>query len=247
MEKAKQVLLRLYHKIGFKRLVLGSLVAVALIVLLIIFWPQISYMVSAEGMERIRRTIHKAGIWGVFIFLGIQILQIIVAVIPGEPIEVLAGVLYGTWGGLALCLLGILLGTALVFFVVKWLGRSFVEKVAKGEALSRFGFLHNAQRLESLVFILFLIPGTPKDVLTYVVPLTAIRPLRFFLIATFSRLPSVISSTWAGATLQSGKWWMTILIFAGTAGIGLLGIWLNNRLMGHLQQREKEKDQNEER
>jgi uncharacterized membrane protein YdjX (TVP38/TMEM64 family) len=215
--------------------VLLALVVGGMIYLTVAMWPWIMSLMQEEGREALKDRVSQMGFGGWLLLLGIQILQIIVAVLPGEPVEVIAGYLFGTWGGLFTCLLGILIGTVLVFLLVKVFKEKFITLFVSREKLESFRFLKNEARLESVTFILFLIPGTPKDVLTYAVALTRINPVRFFIIATLARIPSVITSTWAGASIMNENWALTIAIFAATAAIGLLGIWLNKRYTRRVQ------------
>jgi len=175
--------------------------------------------------------IKNQGFAGILTAIGIQIFQVVFAVIPGEPIEIAMGYLYGTFGGLAVCLFGIFIGSLIILYIVKLLGVSFVSKLIKKETMAKLNFLHNTKSLETVVFIMFLIPGTPKDLLTYFVPLTSMKPFRFLLIATFARIPSVITSTLVGASLGSNKWGLSIFVFILTAIIGIIGIQLNNWYM----------------
>lgn len=209
------------------------------VVLILILWlmPWFVSLSTEEGREAFQDSIGSMGVWGVFVMLGIQILQVVLAVLPGEPIEVMAGVLYGTWGGLAVCLLGLLIGTAVIFFTVRRLGRSFVERLFSKEKLQRLSFLQDTKKLELITFILFFIPGTPKDMLTYVAGLTPIRTRDFFLIATLARIPSVITSTYAGGALIRGEFWKMLAVFLITGAAGCLGILYNNRLLDRLGRR----------
>lgn len=221
-----------------------SIVLIIMIALCIWLFPYVLSLRDETVRAQFESWIDSLGVLGFFVMLGIQVLQIIIAIIPGEPIEIISGVLYGGFGGLCLCLLGILIGTALIYFAVKKLGSPFVRKFVSEEQMSRFTFLSDAKRLETLTFILFFIPGTPKDVLTYLVPLTEIRPIRFFLIATFARIPSIITSTYIGENLMSGNIWTTVIIFlvAGILGIG--GILFNNFFLDKMNRnhRTKRKD-----
>lgn len=221
-----------------------SIVLIIMIALCIWLFPYILSLRDETVRAQFESWIDSLGVLGFFVMLGIQVLQIIIAIIPGEPIEIISGVLYGGFGGLCLCLLGILIGTAIIYFTVKKLGSPFVRKFVSEEQMSRFTFLSDAKRLETLTFILFFIPGTPKDVLTYLVPLTEIRPIRFFLIATFARIPSIITSTYIGENLMSGNIWTTVIIFlvAGILGIG--GILFNNFFLDKMNRnhRTKRKD-----
>ena len=175
--------------------------------------------------------ISSLGVWGILLLLVIQMLQIVIAVIPGEPIEIIAGVMYGTFGGLFLCLVGILISTIIIYYAVRRFGKSLINKLYKKEESLKYNFLLKADNVTYLVFLLFLIPGTPKDILIYLCPFTKIKPLTFLLISTFARMPSVISSTYAGANISKGNFSMSILIFVITGIIGILGILIHNKFI----------------
>lgn len=193
--------------------------------------PFVKSLSSAEGRLAIQEKVNSLGILGGFLFLLMQALQIIVAFIPGEPFEIAGGILFGAAGGFFLCLFGILLGTVCVFYLVKFIGKPLVNVFVSEDKFKKFKILNDETKLEALVFILFLIPGTPKDVLTYMVPLTKIPPLRFFIIATFARMPSVIGSTVVGGNLGKGDWFWAAAIFIGAAAIGLTGIFMHQKIM----------------
>jgi uncharacterized membrane protein YdjX (TVP38/TMEM64 family) len=214
---------------------LGWLLA-GLVIAGLLWWlmPWFMSLSTAEGREAFREYISSLGIWGIFVMLGVQLLQVVLAVLPGEPIEVLAGVLYGTWGGLAVCLLGLLTGTAIIFFTVRRLGHGFVDKLFAREKLQRLSFLQDTRKLELVIFLLFFIPGTPKDMLTYAAGLTPIRTRDFFLISTLARIPSVITSTYAGGALVRGEFWKMAIVFLITGAVGCLGILYNRRLLDRL-------------
>ncbi len=183
-------------------------------------WP---LLVSGDLAE----TIRGFGKWSIAVFLGLQLLQIFVAFLPGEPLEIAAGVLYGAWWGLAVCLLGIGIGTVSIYYGTRLLGAKSIENNKK---FDKFRFLKDPKKAYRLVVILFLIPGTPKDVLTYFGPFIPVRPERFFAAAILGRIPSVITSTLAGASLYDGNWKMTIVYFAISAVLALGGILLNKKL-----------------
>lgn len=92
--------------------------------------------------------------------------------------------------------------------------------------------MKDAKKLETIVFILFLIPGTPKDMLTYVVGTSSMKVSQFLVISTFARIPSVISSTFIGSTIRWGEWETAALIFAVTAVLGVVGIKYQEGMIG---------------
>lgn len=193
--------------------------------------PMVKSLTTDEGRIAFQNKVAEFGPLGWLLFLILQILQVVIAIIPGEPVEIIGGVLFGTFGGMFLCLLGLFIGTVIVYYLVKAVGKPLVYAFVSEEKIDSLKFLQNTQKLETLIFVLFLIPGTPKDTLTYFVPLTKVKPWKFFLLSTLARIPSVVSSTLAGENIGSGNWLLTIIIFAATAAIGLVGIYYNEKLM----------------
>ncbi len=213
-------------------LIIGvALVIGALTLLCMPFFEKIG---EPEFQQRFQEWVYSLGWKGCLVLLGIQVFQIVVAFIPGEPVELLAGILYGAWGGLAICLIGILLASTAVFFAVRKLGYPVVVRIFGKEKLDEFKFFNSAEKAEVVTFILFLIPGTPKDMLTYLAGISRIKPSSFLFLSTFARVPSVITSTVMGSTMSSGNWGMTVLVFLLTAAIGLVGILYKDKILHHL-------------
>lgn len=214
-----------------KAVILGILAVIAIAVLAAVLMPFVLSLREEENRARFTAFIDSLGPWGFLALLGIHMLQVVVAFIPGEPIEIIAGVMYGTWGGLALCLAGTLLTTVIIYFTVRHLGRERLPEIYEKEENAKYSFLFSSDNVTYLIFILFLIPGTPKDILTYLCPFTKVKPGTYFAISTFARIPSIVTSTWAGSTLAEGNLLMSALIFLGTGVIGLLGILIHQKFV----------------
>ncbi|MEG0615607.1 MAG: VTT domain-containing protein [Oscillospiraceae bacterium] len=213
------------------RLVAVVIFLIVTIALTIVIVPVVMNISTPEGRASIQKSVDYFGAFGWVIFLGIQILQVVVALIPGEPIEIMGGLLFGTFKGLLLCQLGLLIGTIAVFYLVKFIGKPIVNAFVSDDDLNKFKILRDERKLETFVFLLFLVPGTPKDTLTYIIPLTKIKPSKFFILSTIARIPSVVSSTLVGENLSRGEWFWTIIIFVITALAGLLGIYVNGKII----------------
>ena len=108
---------------------------------------------------------------------------------------------------------------------------SILDTLFGKDKVKDWKWLYDSQRLDLVVFLLFLIPGTPKDMLTYVVGVTEMRLGKFLLLSTFARIPSVLSSTMIGASLRQGDWKMTLLVFLVTAVLGIVGITCKDRVL----------------
>lgn len=163
-----------------------------------------------------RKWVKHTGIWGQFIMIGISAFQIIVAIVPGEPIEIASGYAFGWFLGAVLCLLGTLFGQMVVFIFAKKFGLDFVEIFVSKKKLEKMSFLKDKEKIYVTIFFIFLIPGTPKDVLSYVAGITSIKLLPFLLVSGVARIPSVVSSTIAGSYLGVKNYKMAAIIFAVT-------------------------------
>lgn len=214
---------------------------ILIVVLTVAILPFFTRLSDPAMQQRLRLLVDSMGFGGYFLILGIQILQVVIAFIPGEPVELLAGVLFGAWGGLLLCLLGIVLASSAIFFTVRRFGYPLVLRLFGKEKIRDFKFLNNSEKVEIVTFILFLIPGTPKDMLTYLAGISGIKPSRFLLLSVFARIPSIVTSTTMGATMSRGDWKMTLFIFLLTAGTGLLGILYKDKIISHLHRQHKNK------
>lgn len=224
-------------KIDFKKILKNSfpiIIFVAVMgILTLILWPYVEELATPEGREAFKVWVDGLGFGGWLVTLGIQLLQIFVALIPGEPVELMLGYVWGPWLGTLTCLIGIFIGTATIFLLVRKFGMKFVSRFVDPEELKRYKFLRDKNKVDITVFILFFIPGTPKDALTYIAPIAPIGAVKYLLIATFARIPSIITSTILGDSIADGKWVLALVVFAITAVISVLGIILGNRYIEH--------------
>lgn len=180
--------------------------------------------------ERFRLWVDAHGLWGQAAFLGMVLLQILVAVIPGEPLEIAAGYAFGFWEGTLLCILGTTIGGTLVFAFVRRWGVRVVEIFFPREKIEGLRFLQNEKRVFWTMAVIFLLPGTPKDILSYFAGLTKIKFGHWLLITSLCRLPSIVTSTIGGDTLVTGTLPQAALIFAITITLSLTGLVIWKRI-----------------
>ena len=184
-----------------------------------------------NGTERVIESIQSQGVFGVLMLLGLQFIQVVVAFIPGEVVQVAAGMLYGPWLGALIILIGCVISSAVIYQLVHKLGTPFVHDMVSKEHLEKFYTFQKSGKLNIVVFILFLIPAMPKDVFTYLVPLTDMRMRTFLILATIGRIPGVMVSTYAAAGLAEGQITTSLIIFGVAAAIALLCLIFRNRIM----------------
>lgn len=220
-------------KVKIIKVILLILFLLLLVGLIIYLMPVMKKISTREGQIEFKEKIEDAGPVGVVILLGLQIAQIFLIVLPGEPLEILAGMCYGSIYGTIFIFASVFLTTTIIFFLVKRYKKRFLYEFFSKEKIDKIEnskIFKNPKKAEMIFAILFLIPGTPKDLLVYLGGLFNIKPLRFILISTFVRFPSVISSTMAGDSLIQGKWQMSLIIYAITFVITGIILFIINKL-----------------
>lgn len=207
-----------------KRKVLAGIsigVVAALIVLLTLF---IWNWLRSFSQDDFRDYIQSFGAGGPLVLLGLQFLQVFIALIPGELLETAAGYAFGPWIGTAICYVGVGLASALIFALTRRYGVKLVEIFVDRERINELRFLNTERKRNNLIFLLYFIPGTPKDLLTYFVGLTDIKLSTFLFLSMIARIPSVISSTFGGHLLGEERYTGAIVLYGITGLVSALGL-----------------------
>ena len=211
-------------KLNRKKILAGSALLVYLVltglICIHVGGPMLEF---ASEPEQFRLWVHAHGIRGKLAYAGMVLLQVLVAVIPGEPLEIAGGYAFGALEGTILCLAGAALGSILVFTLVRRFGTRMVEIFFSKESTRLLKFLKNSPRRRLLLIILFIVPGTPKDLLCYYAGLTDIGWRTWLVLCSLGRLPSIVTSTIGGNFLCSRDFWYALLIFGAAVLIGLCG------------------------
>ena len=216
---------------------LRKTLSILLLAVIVIVFSLIAYFVGRplvrefrESPETFRDYVKSNGALGPLVMIGIMVMQVVVAFIPGEPFELGAGFVFGWFSGSLLCLAGAALASALVFLAVRTWGVKIAELFFSRDKIKSYSFLQNEKKLDLLVFILFLIPGTPKDLLTYVVGLTPMKLTTFLLLTTLARIPSVVSSTVTGTLTHNGNYTAAIVTYGVTLVITVICVLWYRRI-----------------
>ena len=220
-------------KINIFKFIMLILIIGIIIGAIIYLWPIFKNISNPKGQIEFKQRIQDLGFMGMLMLFGLQFAQIFLIIIPGEPIEVLAGMCYGTAGGAIFITVSAFIITTLIFLAVRILGRKFVYSFCKEESVKKIEnskIFQNPKKIEWIMLILFLIPGTPKDLLVYIAGLLPIKPIKFILISTFARFPSVISSTIAGENILKGNIQISIIAYIITFIIVGIAIFIINKL-----------------
>lgn len=203
---------------------LCCLLFVALFFLVIGYYIGIPMIRLAKDPQAFQKLVDSYGIWSRLLFLGMLVLQVIVAWIPGEPVELLAGYAFGFWEGTILCVAGFLIGSWIIFLLVRKFGVKLISLFFDSERIRQVSFLKDAKRAKILAFLLMLIPGTPKDFLSYFAGLLPISTIQWLCIVAIARLPSLVTSTICGAAAGKENYVLLTVMLTLTGLITLLGI-----------------------
>ena len=194
--------------------------------------PFISKLATEQSRIELKNDIANMGLNGVIITLGLQVLQIIVAIIPGQPMEVIAGMLYGTWGGMLLCLVGILIGSTIVFYLTRKIGMNFIQIFFDKEQINKIKrkkIFKNTKKLELFMFIMFVIPLVPKDIFIYLAGISPISPKKFMLITTVARIPGLFITVFAGNNLSEGNFIIAAVLVIVFLILGIVGYVISDK------------------
>ncbi len=165
----------------------------------------------AAHPEELREAVRDNGLKSVVGFIGLLILQVFAAVVPGGPFEIAAGYAFGLLPGTLVCDAGMTVGGLLVFLLTRRFGMAFVELFFKPEEIEKAKFLKTTDRSKIVIFLLFLIPGIPKDIMSYLLGLTDLSVTAFLLFSFVGRFPAILLSSLSGNALAGERYG----IFAG--------------------------------
>lgn len=207
-----------------KRKLLAGISISVVLLLMVLLTLFVCRWLNSFSQEDFREHVRSFGVLAPLVMLALQILQVFIALIPGEIVESAAGYVLGPWLGTAVCYAGIAFASALIFVLTRRYGVKLVEVFVSREKIKQLRFLNTEQKRNALIFLLFFIPGTPKDLLTYFVGLTDIRLRTFLLLSMAARIPSVITSTFGGHLLGQERYIGAVILYGITGTLSLLGM-----------------------
>ena len=152
----------------------------------------------------------------VIAMMGLMALQIVIAFIPGEPLELACGYLFGGHLGTVICLLGSMLGTVIVFQLAKLFHHHIIEVMFNQKKVNEVQKILSSQKSKFWIFVIFMIPGSPKDVMTYLANLTGMSLRQWLVLTTIGRIPSIVTSTYLAGSLKDGNIVLALMILVVT-------------------------------
>lgn len=217
------------------RWIVGSAAIAALIVycgwLVVTNAPAYQFLVRLYVDKRfLKHTLREWGLLAPVIFVGMQALQVIIAPIPGEVTGILGGYLFGEWVGLLYSTIGLTVGSLAAFAVGRWLGAHYVQRLVSPDIWRKLGFIVEAEGA-IVCFVIFLIPGLPKDMTCYLFGLSPMPFWVFAVVSTLGRIPGTWILSAEGAHTAAGDYVEVILLTALVVAVALPLYYYRNRLV----------------
>lgn len=210
----------------YRYLILGISIVIIIALCLLLGKPIMEFMVDPD---KITAQLDRLGIWGPVVFMLLNIVQVLLAIIPGGPFEVAAGALWGPVWGTIMCDIAMSTGGVVTFLFVKKFGIKFIELFTTREKIESVKFLKANKKSTTLLFLFFLLPGTPKDLMCYVVGLTDIKLPTWILINLVGRFPAILLSALGGSALGEQKYGIVIAAIVVIVVLYFVGSFLYSK------------------
>ena len=178
----------------------------------------------------LKLTLRQWGIFAPVIFIALQAMQVIIAPIPGDVTGILGGYLFGEWLGLVYSTIGLALGSVTAFGAGRWLGAHYVRSLVSHDTWDKLGFIVEAEGA-IVCFIIYLIPGLPKDMVCYLFGISPMPLWVFVLVSTLGRIPGTWVLSAQGAQTAAGNYLHAILLTAVVVAIALPLYYCRNRIL----------------
>lgn len=220
-----------------KRLIITSTILIsfiiACIVLIIIYWDYIYGLFTRDEkiINELQGMLNKTGSWAWLVLLSLMILQVVFAVLPNGPFEMIAGLMYGPFKGILIALAGTTLGSLIVILLVRAFGKGFAGLFVNLKDSKKYKLLNDENRCLVMMFGLLLIPGLPKDFLAFLVPFTKVKIWKFLIVNLIARAPVTIFSVLVGDSIRSGNYTLSIVLGVIALIIGLFCVIFNKSIV----------------
>lgn len=214
-----------------------SIIKLLILVIIIIGIPTLIYFMFPDfikqfkSMESVNEFLSQYETASIFIYIGLQIFQIVVSVIPGQILQFSAGYAYTFWFGYFYSMIGITIGTIVTFKLARILGTDAMHTIFGEERISKFVNMLNSKKAYVIIFILYLIPGFPKDLITYAAGVSCIKLRPFLIIALVGRTPSLMATIMMGSMFRNGSYFGLIILSIIVAILFILAFLKRHELM----------------
>jgi uncharacterized membrane protein YdjX (TVP38/TMEM64 family) len=206
------------------------LIVIVIGIPVLIYFRHPEILANFKNLESVNALLDERGDMLLPLFVVLQVFQVVVSVIPAQAIQIASGYAYNFWIAYAVCIIGLFVGTVLTYFIAKLLGRDAMRLIFGEERIGRFVDKLNSKKAYILIFIIFLIPGIPKDLFAYAAGISQMNALAFFLISVVARTPALMASVMFGGMLRSESYVGMIILGLVIIALFILGLKFHGKL-----------------
>lgn len=228
------------EKLQKKVKIIGTILKFALLIFIIIGLPMYIYLYQPElidnmsSLENVNAFFRQYRAQSIFVYIGAQIMQIVICVIPGQWLQLAAGYMYGFWLGFLFSLIGAAIGSVVTYYLAKLLGHDAMHLIFGEEKINAFIRKLNSKKAIIVVFLIFLIPGVPKDLCNYAAGLSEMKLKPFLVVSLVGRSPGMMGSLLIGRQIEAGQYTGAVVIAVIAVVLCIVGIIMRKRLTGWL-------------
>ena len=231
------------RKKSFAYIKLAILIFIIVGLPVILFFTCRDTLFSKEWLANLPEFIMQYKGYAAAVLIGIQILQVIICVIPGQPIQLAASYLFGVLKGYLISIIGAVIGAFIAFYIARILGKDALETIFGKEKVNDYHRKLNSGKGLTAVLLIYLIPGVPKDLVAYVAGVSDMRIRPFLIVSTIGRSPGMLGSLLTGYFLSSRNYAAIGILAAVTAVILIICFVKRKQLVAMLDDLEKKDEQ----
>ncbi|MBC2579939.1 TVP38/TMEM64 family protein [Clostridium sp. DJ247] len=222
-----------FFKVYNKLLKYKSYIVLGIIFIFLVYcaYEYSKYFYILRDLDRLKKVILSYGRYSILAFIMLQVIQVIAFFIPGEIVQIAGGYIYGTLVGSLLSIIGITMGSIAGYGISNYYGKPLISKIISKRDMKFFQRILNMGSINYIVFLLYLIPGIPKDVLSYICGVSSISFRNFFVYSTLGRLPGIFISAYFGAKIDSNNTSILIIIAISMTILFILGVFKGEKII----------------
>ncbi len=227
-EKKKK--LRKYFKVFSAVFKFALLLVILVGIPLYIYFFHHDWIQMFSNIDNVKALFREYKAESVFFYIGSQILQIVICIIPGQWLQFAAGYMYGFWLGYLYSIIGAFLGSVLTYYLARILGHDAMHLIFGEEKIKSMLETMNSKKAVVLVFLIFLIPGVPKDLCNYVAGLSELKLKPFLIVSLIGRSPGMMGSLLIGRQICTGGYVSAAVIAAVAVVLCVIGIIFRKKI-----------------
>ena len=208
----------------------GLLIAIVAVVPLVVYFNYHELINDFGSLEKINMFLSRHKIESIFVYLGLQVAQIVICILPGQVLQFAGGYVFHFGIGFLLTMIGATIGTIMTFYIARILGKDAMYLIFGEKKLNNYIEKLNSQRALLFILVIYLIPGIPKDLFAYAIGVSNMRFMPFLIVSLVGRAPAMIGSVIMGSMFESGSYTEAVILFAIAVILCIIGVFKHKKI-----------------